>query len=218
MKKSLVLFLFAMAMTASHAQNNSVILSHYVLPEFTAGYVLQKNGAKNPSILNYNSLSEEMVFESNGQKMAIAENQLSNIDSVVIQTRKFIRFDGKFVEVLASKDYTLYAEYKCNVTYPPRSTGPGRTSQTSSSEQYSTLGQFGVFYELKLPDGFKIRPYIFYWIKSNGQWNKFKSFKQLQKFYPEQKSNIKEYLKKYDPEILSINDVSRLIHFLENAS
>lgn len=174
----------------------TIAISHYVFEQFTPGYVLMKSGAKNPALLNYNGLSEEMVFEENGQKMALSEPQLSAVDSVVIKGRKFVRKEGTFMEVLLSKpDSMLFVEYKCNVAYPGRPSGPGRTSQTSSNDQFSTLGAQGVFYELKLPDGFKTKPYLYYWLEKDGVLNKIKTLNQLTKLYPDQKDASKKFIK-----------------------
>ncbi len=200
----------------SNAQINSVELSHYVFQEFTPGYVLMDSGQKNAAMLNFNTLLEEMVFEDKGQKLAISDEQLIHVDTVFIKNRKFVYQEDKFLELLAHSDYDLYAEYKCNVGYPGRATGPGRTSQTSSSEHYGTLGTRGVFYELKLPDGYKIKPYNYYWLKKNGKLNKIKNLKQLQKLYDSQKEEFKKFSKQNDTKFSSPQNIAKLVAYMES--
>ncbi len=55
-----------------HAQKGTVI-SHYLFPELTAGQVLMKDGTLNAAMLNYNAITEEIVFQQNGQVLALAD-------------------------------------------------------------------------------------------------------------------------------------------------
>jgi hypothetical protein len=41
-------------------------------------------------LLNYNSLTEEMIFENNGKKLAIGKGELELVDTVFIKDRKFV--------------------------------------------------------------------------------------------------------------------------------
>ena len=67
------------------AQGNNA--SSYVFPAFVSGTVLQKNGGATDGILNYNTLTQEMLFLQNGIKTVL---DAGNIDTVYIQNKKFI--------------------------------------------------------------------------------------------------------------------------------
>jgi hypothetical protein len=73
----------------------------------------------------------------------------------------------------------------------------------------------GTLYELSLPDDFKTNPYTVYWIKKNGELNKFRNLKQLMKVYKNKKDLFKAYIKKHDVQINDQKSIVLLIEYLE---
>jgi len=56
--------------TQIQAQNETEpIATHYVFPDFVKGSVKMKNGITEEAVMDYNMLTEEMVFEKNGTKL-----------------------------------------------------------------------------------------------------------------------------------------------------
>jgi hypothetical protein len=174
-----------------------------------------KSGRKQNSSLNYNSLTEEIIFENKGKKMAIAKNELLLIDTVFIKDRKFIVLNSRFVELLHHSKWDLYIEHKCRVEEPGKPAGYGGTSKTASSDSYSSYYSQGSVYELKLPDGYKTKPYILYWIKKTGELNRFANLRGLKKLYKDKKDIFKTYVKKYNVEYDNQESIIQLIEYLE---
>ena len=215
MKRILVIFLLNLVLFSSFAQNRGVELSHYIFPEFKNGTVLMKSGQQHQALLNYNTLSEEMIFEDKGRKLAISKEEKEKVDTVFIEGRKFFVLNGRFAELIYRSEYELYAEYRCDVKYPGKPAGYGGTSETSSVSTYSGVYSGGVLYELKLPDDFKIKPYIIYWLKKDGVINKFVNLKQLNKIFSDRKDLIKEYISSNNPDFNDRESLIRLIRYLE---
>lgn len=215
MKRILVIFLLNLVLFSSFAQNRGVELSHYIFPEFKNGTVLMKSGQQHQALLNYNTLSEEMIFEDKGRKLAISKEEKEKVDTVFIEGRKFFVLNGRFAELIYRSGYELYAEYRCDVKYPGKPAGYGGTSETSSVSTYSGVYSGGVLYELKLPDDFKIKPYIIYWLKKDGVINKFVNLKQLNKIFSDRKDLIKEYISSNNPDFNDRESLIRLIRYLE---
>lgn len=168
--------------SASYAQQNDMETSHYLFPEFTRGVILMKSGKRNDAVLNYNSLTEEMIFEKSGQKRAIGTNELLFVDTVFIEDRKFVVLNGKFVELAHHSTWDLFVEHKCKVEEAGKPAGYGGTSQTSAATSVSSLYSQGrVVYNLKLPDNYETKPYRVYWLKKNGEIYKFGSMRELKK-------------------------------------
>lgn len=213
-KKLILLFVFLPFFVMAQQTEN---LSHYVFPEFHRGVVLLKNGVRNNAMLNYNSLSEEMVFEENGQMLAIGKVLLPQIDTVFIADRKFIRQDDKFVEIRIDKpEIALYIEHKCRVTPPGKPAPYGGTSQTSSTTSYSSIMTEGRLYDLKLPGDYKITPYTVYRLKRNGKWQSFSNVGQLKKLYRDKKDMVDTYLKNNDFDIKKPENVVNAIKSWES--
>jgi hypothetical protein len=215
MKHVVFFLIFSLSMTFSYAQVNGIELTHYIFPEFTPGVVLMKSGIRHNVLLNYNSLTEEMIFDDKGKKLAIGKEEQERVDTVYIGSRKFFILDGKFVELLYHSKCDLYAEHRCNIKYPGKAAGYGGTSETTAVDSYSTMYARGIMYELKLPDGFETRPYIIYWLKKNGKLNKVVSMKQLTKLYDDQKVLFGDYVDNHEVDYNNPESIVELIKYLE---
>lgn len=174
-----------------------------------------KNGIKNKSLLNYNSLTEEMIFKDKGKMLAIGETELELVDTVFIEDRKFFTINKKFVELIFHSNYDLYAEHKCSLIDKGKPTAYGGTSETSATTSYSSIISDGRFYELELPENYRIEPYTCYWLKKNGELNKFVNMKQLMKLYDDKKDLFKAFIKKHNVKYNNQASIVQLIEYLE---
>lgn len=196
------------------AQVNVKEVTHYLFKEFTKGTVLMKPGSKNEALLNYNSLTEEMIFDNKGTKLALGNLEL--IDTVFINSRKFIPLNSKFVEIIFDSKYSLYAEHKCKLKDPGKPSGYGGMSQTSATSTYSTYFSGGQAYGLKLPEGFETNPYTEYWLKKDGKLDKFLSIRQLSKYFSEKEDIFKEFVKKNNVKFDNEASIVKLLKFMES--
>lgn len=194
-------------------QGRAIEVTHYVFPEFTNGTVLMKSGLKNMAKMNYNSLTEEMLFESNGTRLAFSQPE--NIDTVYIGGRKFFPLQKKFVELIYHNKYDLYAVHKCGIVDPGKPAAYGGTTQTSSTTSVTSLLANGKMYEMKLPDGYQTKPYTNYWLKKDGKLTLCITLRQLSKQFDEKSEILKKYVKENKPDFENEESLIRLIRFLE---
>lgn len=212
MKRNFFLVIFSIWGLLGYSQTKLVEVSHYLFPKFEKGVVLFKTGIKNEVVLNYNSLTEEMIFESKGTKLAF--DNLNLVDTVYISGCKFFPLNNKFVELIYSSQFDLYAESKCSVKEPGKPAPFGGNSQTSSATNYSSFFSNGQAYELNLPDGYETKPFVIYWLKHNGELNKFQNIKQLLKLLNIKDDAAKEYIKKNNVKYENRQSVVSLIRYL----
>ena len=71
----------------AQADKNVRQLTQYLFPEFTEGSVLQKSGTVTKTMLNYNTLTQEMVFKQGEQYLAFADP--SSIDTVFLNNKNY---------------------------------------------------------------------------------------------------------------------------------
>lgn len=215
MKRFYFLLIFSFSSTMIYSQEAVTELSHYLFPDFVHGIILMKNGIENKALLNYNSLTEEMIFKDKGKMLALEKTEQEQVDTVFIRNRKFFTQNNKFVELILHSTCDLYAEHKCEIIPPGTPAGYGGTSQTSATSTYSSLSSGGRLYELKLPDNYKVKPYTFYWLKRNGELNRFINLKQLMKLYDDKKDLCKAYVKKQDVKYDNQESLVQLVKYLE---
>jgi len=212
MKPVFYFMFFCLLSITSYSQKNSIELSHYIFPEFTRGVILMKTGVKNEALLNYNSLTEEMIFENKGKKLTLNKAELDQVDTVFIKGRKFFLLNNKFVELVYHSTVELYAMHKCKAYPPGQPSGYNGTSQVSAISSYSSLVVDGKVYELKLPDDYVINPYIDYCLKKDGELKNFISIRQLMKLYDDKKNLFKAYIKEHD---VNYNNQESIVQFIE---
>jgi hypothetical protein len=213
MKNIFFFLILLLTSMIGNAQRSKVELSHYIFPEFTKGNVLMKSGTVNPATLNYNALTEEMIFDSNGKNLAMTK--LEEIDTVYIESRKFFLLNNKFVELVYHNKYDLYVAHKCSVVEPGKPAAYGGTSQTSSTTSYSSIFSGGQAYALSLPDGYTTKPYSDYWLKKDGKLTLILNMRQLAKQFDDKSDQFKKFVKENKVKYDDPDGMVALIKYLE---
>lgn len=189
-------------------------LIHYVFDEFSPGTVKMKSGETSNQVLNYNILTNEMIFDNEGKYLAISQPE--NVDTVYINERRFIPLNNKFYELLVASGTPLLLEFTASVSEPGTSTGYGGTSNTTASTSFKSLVGVGGAYELKLPDGFKVIPGFAYWIMQDGKLERAGSEKQITKIFPYKKQVIHDFVKANNTNFSKREDIIKLVKEVEN--
>ena len=209
----LILTIFFASQANAQHLDHGVKLAHYVFKEFTPGTVKMKSGESYSQLLNYNILTNEMIFNSDSKYLAIANPE--NVDTVKISGRKFIPFNNKFYEILVNSNMPLLFEFTATINDPGASTGYGGTSTTTATTSFKTLVSSGGAYDLKLPDGFTVIPGYAYWIMKYGKLEKAGSAKQLIKIFSAKKEMINDLVKKNSTNFSKRDDVTALVKQIE---
>ncbi|MGI8633971.1 MAG: hypothetical protein ACR2KZ_01075 [Segetibacter sp.] len=211
--KKFLLFVFVLnTFLVANAQDESSDkeMSNYVFQAFIEGTVKQKSGEVNKTLLNYNLLTEEMIFDQSGQKLAL--DKLENIDTVFIQTRKFVPFGNVFYEVATDTPIPLFIQHKSQMIPPGNNTGFG-TSQTSAITNLTDMKAAGLAYKLKLPDDYKILNKTIHWLRKNNNYYIIKTEKNLEDLFPEKAEVIKTYVKSNKINFKNPVDIIRAVNF-----
>ena len=176
-----------------------------------------KDGTRNGALLNYNALTEEMIFDLNDRKRALAENEFLLTDTVFIRDRRFVALNGKFAELVHRSRWELLVEHRCKVIEKGKPAGYGGTSQTAAATSVSSLYSQGrVVYNLKLPDEYQVKPYRIYWLKKNGETHKFSSMRELKKLFKDKKVLFRDYVKANPVQYEDQESMIQFITYLES--
>jgi hypothetical protein len=165
---------------------------HYVLSEFMLGSVKIKGGQTENAIMNYNQLTEEMIFEKDGLMLAL--DSIMKIDTVSIDSRLFIPHDKVFFEVLVKGKVSLYKQHKCNLLATGNPSGYGGVTETGASRNISSIKGYRSF-KLQLPRDYYITEASQFWLNYGGVFHKANTISQISGAFPEKKAEIKNYVK-----------------------
>lgn len=211
MKLFSCLLVFFVALTSAMGQTENDTLTHYLFPEFSTGRILLKAGTSRESILNYNSLTEEMIFEYQGKYLAIAN--VESIDTVYIQNRKFISAGKLFYEIPVNLKVPLIIRHVCRVIPPGNSTAYGGTSETSAIREVNHLYASGQTYDMKLPADYKVIPSSQFFLLKEGLPVRISNIRQIIKCFPAKEVGIKKFVKDHGTDFAVLKDLVDLIIF-----
>jgi hypothetical protein len=118
MKKLILTILPAFLFCGLFAQQDQNVkqLTQYLFPDFKEGRVLQKSGTVTKTMLNYNTLTQEMIFIQGDQYLAL--DKIGDIDTVFLNNKKFVPGDNMFYEVGTNMPIALLIQHTCDIIPP----------------------------------------------------------------------------------------------------
>jgi hypothetical protein len=194
------------------AQQDSIrALSQFLFPESSKATVKLKNGAVQNTLMNYNTISEKMVFTQNGKPFDLIN--IETIDTVLLMNKKFIPYNGFFLEVISGSGIPLFFQHRGELIAPGKTAGYGTTSQTSSITSVSTFYNNSQAYNLELPSDYTVKKSIIKWIKVNGLMEDFTNERQFLKIFKMKEADLKKFIKENKINFNKENDLIRLITY-----
>jgi len=183
--------------------------SPYVFPAFQKGVVYFLNGDSSVRSMNYNGVTEEMVYLESGKMLAIDHPE--TISRILLgETTVFEPVNGKFCQRLADYGNGLYVSFKYTVLPPSSPSAYGSDASTTASTNWSHLEGQSMLYELSLPSDYKllkVKQYTLYVDQKPYKVNR-SIVKQL---FPDKANSLKTYEKKHKLNLKDPEDVRTFI-------
>ena len=194
------------------AQTDSLIKSsQFLFPDFSMSVVKLKTGEIITSMMNYNTITQKMTFSQNDALTDL--NKPEAVDTIILQTKKFIPYNNAFLEVLLNARVSLYIQHKSDFKSSGRPGAYGTTSHTLPPTSVSTLYSDNKRYELNVPENFSVVPSPFYWIKIDNTMSRIDSKHQFLKLFPKNEEEIKQFINKSNINIKKQEDLLRLVKY-----
>jgi len=166
----------------------------FLFPEFSTGKVRLKNGNNQALELNYNTVSEKMVYKKDDNLYDVMNTEI--IDTVYIKESKFVPVGRAFYEVLLIAPVSLYIQHQGELIPPGAVAGYGGTSQVSNTKKLTSVNLSMGYYNLKLPDDYTVKLDQIFWIKKDGTLQNYSTARQFLKLFPDKGAELKEFIKK----------------------
>lgn len=199
---------FVLSLEAQDAKDDH--LPQFLFPEYSEGTVRLKDGQEQVVVMNYNTLTEKMIFRQNGKLLEITG--LDKVDTITLQNAKFIPVEKAFYEVLVNAPVSLFVQNRSDLRSQGRPAAYGTTSQTIGPTSVSKL-YLDQVYNMALPEEYKVAFSPFYWIRKNGTMYRFLTERQFLKIFPEKGKEIKEFIDQNDIDFRDRNDLIMLVKF-----
>ena len=184
-------------------------MPQFLFPDFTMGKVRLKNGNFQSILLNYNTVSEKMVYKKDDKLYDVVNSEI--IDTVFIKESKFVPAGQVFYEVLLVAMISLYIQHKGNLLPPPAVAGYGGTSQVSNTKNLTSVDLSMGYYNLKLPRDYTVKPDQVFWINKDNSMISYATERQFLKIFPDKGAELKEFIKKQKIKFDKLPDQIQLI-------
>lgn len=195
-----------------YGQSDSlVIASQFLLHNNSPARVILKNRTMQNARMNYNLLTEKMVFEQGGKLLDLINTE--DVDTVYFQTMTFIPDENFFLEVVLNSEIPLFFQYKGELIPPGKPAAYGGTSQTTAITSISTIFNDAKSYNLKLPSDYSVRLSTIYWIRTADGMKKFLNEKQFLKIFKSSEAEIRKFVKDNKISFKKREDLVKLMTF-----
>lgn len=181
----------------------------FLFPGFTMGKVRMKNGTSQSIILNYNTVSEKMVYEKDDKLYDMVNTEM--IDTVFLQNSKFVPVGKVFHEVLLIAPISLFVQHKGELLPPGTPAGYGGTSQVSNTKLMSSVELSSGYYNLKLPADYIVKADPVYWIRKDNNMYSFINERQFLKIFPDKETEFKQFIKQNRIKFDKLSNLVRLV-------
>jgi hypothetical protein len=188
--------------------------SPYLFEHFINGSVLLKSGVLEQAPLNYNADKQSIVFKKDNQDYDLTG--LETIDTVYIETRKFVPVRSQFFEVLQSAPVELYATYTSKKQPVAATAEHDRLLRKEDREISNDVSNMYVTRQYR--GDFAIEFHKQYWLKQYQNFYKVNTEKQVLKLFPKKEQAIRTFIKENKTDFANEADLMKLLAFCSNQS
>lgn len=221
-KGTVVLFVFALIMSFV-LEAEEINSNGFIFPEYQKGKVYFRNNEVTSALLNYETLSKQMLFMQNKQALVLGLPQAT--DSVVISNRVFVYYmNNEFFEKMSvgNGNGDVYIQYNSTQIADAKEAGYGGYSQLSNTKSLSNIstldgGQTHSLSRLSTKERYKLKMVYLFWIKRGDRFIKVSTRGQIIKAFPEKKQKIQFYLDAHKINIESIEGIKSLLSYCFSA-
>lgn len=190
---------------------NEKLLPQFLYTDFNTSQIKMKSGQVYASLMNYNIVTEKMIFIKDDQYYTLTNPEL--VDTVYLNGNIFIPVGKVYYEILFAGTISLFAQYKGELVAPGKPAAYGGTSQVSSSEYSSTITLSGREYNLPLPPNYTLEKTTVFWIRKESAWFDFATEKQFLKIFPATSTRLKWFIKENHLKIDNPGHLKKLVDY-----
>jgi len=199
-------FLFApVVLVAQTAESTPA--SPYVFNSFVKSTVLQKNGGKVSALLNYNTITQEMMFDQSGSRIVMDQGET---DTIYLQNRRFIPVKGIYLEKLTNTPAALYVQNKNKAVAVAK--GDKANEVLSDIYKKKTVEKVDP-YALTLPESFRLLNDSKYWLHRGKEFLPMVSLKKIPSLFPGKESDVAKFIEEHKISLTSREDMIKLTEF-----
>lgn len=182
---------------------------NYLFNGFSNGSVKMKSGAVENAPLNYNVDDQTITFKQNGKALTLTN--VSDVDTVYIQDKKFIPAQDKFYEVLTNSKISLLVQYTGKLRPMEATSDKDNTSKRDANMVSNTVS--GAYVNRVYKGNYSLEVLTHYWLRRGNSFYKADTEKQIVKVFPDKSAAISTFIKANHLDLSKSSDLVKLINF-----
>jgi len=204
----MTLLLLPTCLFAQEAESNG-----YLFPDFTNGFVLNKDGSRINAKLNYYTIEQKMLFkDAEGKIMEFGVPE--SVEAVNINDRFFVNSgNGPFYEQIAVGDTYYYIQWSAKILSSGKGVGYGGYSNTTAVTNISGIGSSGDFTPLNADEKVMTFTECSYYLKIKNNFKKINSLKILVKLFKKQQVEIEKFVTVEKIDFTKASDIAKIAQF-----
>jgi hypothetical protein len=204
-----------MSVLSLAGQTQTDTLAQYLNRTFIKSTVKTRSGTSYSLNLNYNIVSEKMVFIQKGSLFDLGNPETA--DTVYLGGKMFIPKENCFLEVVSAGKISFFIRHKGELTSPPQDAGYGTTAPLSTANLSGGLSAPQGFLNLKLPEGYLVRKNDSWMMRDGDTWTRFYNENQLLKALPGMEKELKQFIKDNRLKVSRPDDLVKIGKFLNKS-
>ena len=165
----------------------------FLFADFQPGRVVLKEGKVIKCKLNYNFLTDEMLFiDENGKKMALANPH--DVSNVYIANRLFVASPKGYFEVIEKGTASLVYKWNCNITEKGKEGALGILTDAPSVYQMNQISFDARTWKLDVDKNAVVTVLVVPYLKIKSKYIPVKGTNDYSKAFPGKKAEIKLYV------------------------
>lgn len=207
-----IVILLTISCTLKAQLDSAKNLPNLLMPEFRRSLIKFKSGERKTAVINYNMVTEELVFLQDGKYLALDNPQL--IDTVYMANKPFVPIGKALYEVVLKGPLSLFIQHKCNVEQVGSSIGYGQRSRSTGPVNLKTMYAGTGTYNLEIPKGYEVSEANEYWIrKEDGSMQNFTNKRQFLKLFPDRQKDIDQFISLNKINFEKPSDLIKLVNY-----
>lgn len=215
-KVMMMVMIISLSLPVKSQTNSDGSSPQFLFPDFTTGIVKMKNGRSQTTKMNYNTVSEKMVYDKDGVLYDMVNVEM--IDTVFLLKSKFVPVGKVFQEVLLIAPISLLVQHKGELLPPGTPSGYGGTSQVSNTKQLTSIQLSSGHFNLKLPEDYIVKADPVYWIRKDSIMTDFINERQFLKIFPEKEEELKQFIKRNRIKFDNLSSLVKLVEYCNEPS
>lgn len=200
-------------MIAQTKKDSTLITSRFLLPQFTDGIVLMKDGTSYGAKLNYDGASDQIQFLDVDNKILFI-GEPDKVNNVKIGNRTFIYRKNYFMEMLISGPVSLYSRAHLQKLVL-KNGAYGSSTATSSIQSLSSMriGDGGTT-QLTANENAVYDKEIYFYLVIKEKMKVIINEKELLKCFPSKKDLLKQELDKEQTNFKSTESMIKIVEWI----